>query len=107
MTAIGNDYAYEDIFVRQLENYGQAGDLVLALSVSGNSPNLVKAFHWANKNGLDTVALVGAKRGGLCQCAKQAIVIDSTHYGRVEDAEMTICHLLCYAFMEHPEWAKG
>jgi D-sedoheptulose 7-phosphate isomerase len=51
MSAIGNDYAYEDIFVRQLENYGQKGDLVLALGVSGTSPNIVKAVHWANLNG--------------------------------------------------------
>ncbi len=107
ITALGNDYSYEDIFVRQLENFAQPGDLVLALSVSGSSPNLVKAFHWANKHGLDTIALVGAKRGGLAQAANQAIVIDSTHYGRVEDAQMTVCHLLCYAFMEHPEWAKA
>src|ERR1700683_1342368 len=47
MTAIGNDYAYEDIFVRQLENYGHPGDIVLALSVSGGSPNVVKAVEWA------------------------------------------------------------
>jgi D-sedoheptulose 7-phosphate isomerase len=107
ITAIGNDYAYEDIFVRQLENYGQPGDLALALSVSGNSPNLIKALKWANQHGLDTVALVGAKRGGLAQSARQVLVIDDTHYGRVEDAQMAICHLLCYAFIEHPEWGKG
>src|SRR5262245_57805197 len=52
MTAIGNDYAYEDIFVRQLENYGRKGDVVIVMSVSGNSPNVVKAVDWANKNGL-------------------------------------------------------
>src|ERR1700751_4348321 len=46
MTAIGNDYAYEDIFVRQLRNYGQKGDVALALSVSGSSPNVVKALAW-------------------------------------------------------------
>src|SRR5688572_27269506 len=47
MTALGNDYSYEDIFVRQLMNYGRAGDIVLALSVSGNSPNVVRAVEWA------------------------------------------------------------
>src|SRR5580658_4082680 len=46
MSAIGNDYSYDDIFVRQLENYGRKGDLVLAISVSGNSPNVVKAVEW-------------------------------------------------------------
>ena len=105
MTALANDYAYEDIFVGQLQNYGQPGDLALCLSVSGNSPNCVKALTWAKQNGLHTVALVGAKRGRMAEIAEQVMVIRDTHYGRVEDAQMTICHLLCYAFMEHPEWA--
>ena len=103
MTALANDYAYEDIFVGQLQNYGQPGDLALSLSVSGNSPNCVKALAWAKQNGLHTVALVGAKRGRMAEIAEQVIVINDTHYGRVEDAQMTICHLLCYAFMENPE----
>src|SRR5947209_2509626 len=107
MTALGNDYAYEDIFVGQLQNYGQAGDLALGISVSGNSPNCVKALDWAKKNGLRTVALVGAKRGRMAEIADQVLVINDTHYGRVEDAQMGICHMLCYAFMENPQWAKG
>lgn len=106
MTAIGNDYAYEDVFLRQIQNYGKSGDLVLAISVSGNSPNCVKALDWAKQNGLRTVALVGAKRGRMAEIADQVIVINDTHYGRVEDAQMGICHLLCYAFMEQPELAQ-
>lgn len=106
MTAIGNDYAYDQIFIRQLTNYARPGDLVLALSVSGNSPNAVNALEWAAKNGLHTIALVGGKRGRMAEVAKDTIVIDSTHYGRVEDAQMAICHLICYAFMENPDWAK-
>lgn len=100
MTAIGNDYAYEDIYRRQLENYAQAGDVALTMSVSGNSPNLVQALQWAREKGLSTVALVGGKRGALAEIADQVLVIDSEHYGRVEDAHMGICHMLCYAFME-------
>ena len=107
MTAIGNDYAYEDIFVRKLENYGRAGDLVLALSVSGNSPNVVKAVKWANEHGLETIALVGGRRGALGRTAREVIAIDSTHYGRVEDAQMGVCHLLCYAFIENPQWGQA
>lgn len=106
MTAIGNDYSYEDIFVRQLENYGRKGDVVISLSVSGNSPNCVKGLDWAKKNGLKTIALVGAKRGRMAEIADQAIVINDAHYGRAEDAQMGICHLLCYAFMENPQWGK-
>ena len=101
MTALGNDYSYEDVFVRQLMNYARPGDLALTMSVSGNSPNVVKAIDWAKTNGLHTIALVGAKRGRLAQLAEQVIVIDSEHYGRVEDAQMGICHMLCYVFMEN------
>ncbi len=106
ITALGNDYAYEDVFLRQLQNYGQSGDVLIGVSVSGNSPNLVKAFEWASGNGLTTVALVGAKRGRLAEIAQELVVIDDTHYGRVEDAQMHILHLLCYAFVENPELGK-
>ncbi len=105
MTALGNDYSYEDIFVRQLENYGRAADVAIGVSVSGNSPNCVKALDWAKQHGLRTVALVGAKRGRMAGQAEQAVVIDDTHYGRVEDCQMGILHMLCYAFMEQPEIA--
>ena len=103
MSAIGNDYSYEDVYLQQLENYGQAGDIVLTMSVSGSSPNLVKAFEWANANGLHTIALVGGKRGKLAELANETIVIDDTHYGRAEDCQMGIAHMLCYAFMEVDE----
>jgi D-sedoheptulose 7-phosphate isomerase len=106
MTALGNDYCYDDIFVRQLANFGRRGDVVLVMSVSGNSPNVVRAVEWAKENGLTTIALVGKKRGRLADLAEHAIVINSEHYGRVEDAHMGICHMLCYAFMERPELAK-
>ena len=103
MSAIGNDYSYEDVYLRQLENYGQAGDIALTMSVSGSSPNLVKAFEWANANGLHTIALVGGKRGKLAELANETIVIDDIHYGRAEDCQMGIAHMLCYAFMEVDE----
>jgi D-sedoheptulose 7-phosphate isomerase len=105
MTALGNDYSYDEIFVAQLRNYGRPGDVVLSLSVSGNSPNCVKALEWARSQGLVTVALVGAKRGKMAEVAEHVIVINDTHYGRVEDAQMGICHIACYAFMENPSWA--
>jgi D-sedoheptulose 7-phosphate isomerase len=107
LTAIGNDYSFEDIFTRQLENYAQPNDLLLALSVSGSSPNVVKAVQWSNEHGVETIALVGAKRGALAKIARHVLVIDSTHYGRVEDAHMAICHMLCYAFIENPHWANA
>jgi D-sedoheptulose 7-phosphate isomerase len=105
LTALANDYAYEDVFAGQLQNYAHRGDIAMALSVSGNSPNCVKALEWAKKNGLRTVALVGVKKGRLAEIAEEAVVINDAHYGRVEDAHMGICHMLCYGFIEHPEWA--
>ena len=100
ITALGNDYSYEDVFVGQLQNYARPGDLVLTMSVSGSSPNLVKAVQWANDHDLTTIALIGGKRGRLADLAREVIVIDSEHYGRVEDAHMAICHMLCYYFIE-------
>lgn len=105
LTALGNDYAYEDIFVRQLQNYARQGDVAMVMSVSGNSPNAVKAIDWAATNGLTTIALVGKKRGRLAELAKHVIAVDSDHFGRAEDSHMGICHMLCYAFMEIPNLA--
>jgi len=106
MTALGNDYAYDEIFVGQLRNYGRTGDIALSLSVSGNSPNCVKALEWAKEHGLVTIALVGAKLGRMAEIADEKIRIQDTHYGRVEDAHMAICHMLCYAFIEKPELGR-
>src|SRR6266478_4035343 len=85
ITALGNDYAYEDVYVRQLQNYANPGDLVLVMSVSGNSPNVVKAVEWAKQHGVFTAALVGGKRGRLAEIADIPIVIPDVHYGRAED----------------------
>ena len=103
ITAIGNDYAFEDIFKRQLENYAKPGDVVMVMSVSGSSPNVVSAVRWCKENGVYTIALVGGKKGTLGTIADQLIVIDSLHYGLVEDCHMHICHMVCYAFIENEE----
>ena len=100
MTALGNDYSYDDVFVRQLMNFAQPGDLILTMSVSGNSPNLVKAVQWCRDYDVYSIALVGAARGKLADMADLSLVVEDTHYGRVEDAHMGICHLICYAFMD-------
>lgn len=104
ITALGNDYSYDDVFVSQLKNYARKGDLFIGVSVSGNSPNLVKTLEWCRQQGVETVALVGAKRGRMAELGDHVLVIDSTHYGRVEDAQMGILHMFCYAFMEQPQW---
>ena len=106
ITAIGNDYAYADVYLRQLKNYATAGDVLIVISVSGNSPNLVKVLEFAKERGLSTIALVGGKRGQAAELADQVIVVGDTHYGRVEDVQMNILHMLCYAFVEVEEARK-
>lgn len=101
ITALGNDYAYEDIYVRQLMNYAKPGDVAFTMSVSGSSPNCVKAMQWAKDNGVTTIALVGQKRGKLAEISDHVVVIEDGHYGRAEDMQMTIAHLICYAFIEN------
>lgn len=102
LTALANDYSYADVYVGQLRNYARPGDIALGISVSGDSPNCVKAMEWAREHGLRTVALVGARGGRMAKIAEQVLVIKDTHYGRVEDTQMGICHLLCYAFIDNP-----
>lgn len=100
MTALANDYNYDQIFVRQLMNLAKPGDLLMVMSVSGSSPNLVKAVEWARENGMHSIALVGEKRGTLAGIANTVLSIEDTHYGRVEDLHMGVCHMIAYAFME-------
>jgi D-sedoheptulose 7-phosphate isomerase len=100
MTALGNDYDYSEVFSRQLMNVGKPGDLLMVISVSGSSPNLVKAVDWAKANGCVSIALVGGKKGRLAEISDHVVIVDDTHYGRVEDAHMGICHMIAYAFME-------
>src|SRR5690606_1685454 len=93
LTALGNDYSYEHIFTRQLMNFARKGDILFTMSVSGNSPNLVDAVTWARQQGVLVIALVGAQRGRLAELADISLVIEDTHYGRVEDAHMGVCHM--------------
>ncbi len=106
ITAIGNDYSYADVYLRQLRNYAQQGDIILIISVSGNSPNLVKVLEFAKERGLSSIALVGGKQGRAAELADQVIVVGDTHYGRVEDVQMNILHMICYAFVEVEEARK-
>ena len=101
ITAIGNDISFDQIFVRQLKNVASRGDVLIAASVSGGSPNLVRAFEWARDQGMESIALVGGKRGAIADLATHVVVVADTHYGRVEDVQMNILHMLCYAFVEN------
>jgi len=100
MTAISNDSAFDQVFVRQLAHQAEPGDVLILSSVSGESPNLVAACRWAKEQGLETIALVGAKRGPLASLVDHLIVIEDEHYGRVEDAQMNVLHMMCFALCE-------
>jgi D-sedoheptulose 7-phosphate isomerase len=100
LTALGNDISYDDIFSEQIENFAKEGDLLLAISVSGNSPNLLKAVEKAKRIGMKTSAIVGDKNGRLIGMVDHIIVIPSRHYGHVEDIHTAICHMISYYFIE-------
>lgn len=100
LTAYSNDVAYEIAFVEQLKNFAQRDDVVLAISGSGNSPNVVKAVEYANSIGCRTIALSGRDGGKLGAAAQLNIQVGVPHMGRIEDAHMIICHMIGYYFME-------
>lgn len=100
ITAYSNDVGYDCIFVEQLKNFAQPGDLVMCISGSGNSPNVVRAMEYANSIGCKTIALTGRDGGKLGPLAQLNIQVPVPHMGRIEDAHMIVCHMIAYEFME-------
>ena len=96
ITAVANDYGYGDIFTAQLKTQMAPGDVVVAISASGNSPNVVQAVEYANANGAVTVALTGFDGGQLMKLSKICVHVPSNpaEYGPVEDIHMIIDHLV-------------
>lgn len=100
LTAYSNDIDYTEAAVEQLKNFAQPGDLLLTISGSGNSPNVVKATEWARSAGLKTIALTGRDGGKLGPASDLEIRVSEPHMGRIEDAHMIVCHMICYYFMD-------
>jgi len=100
ITAYCNDVSCDVIFEEQLRNLAQEGDVVLAISGSGNSPNVLRAVQWANSAGCRTIALTGRDGGKLGPLAHLNIRTASPHMGRIEDSHMIVCHMIGYCFME-------
>ncbi len=90
--AVGNDVAYDQIFVQQLMNYGREGDVVLAISGSGNSPNILAAVDWANRHGLITYGLTGYGGGKLKAMQQHGIHVDLNDMGMVESLHLCVFH---------------
>lgn len=95
LTAISNDYQFELVFVRQIEALGRKGDVLLALSTSGNSPNIIKAVEYAHVAGLHSIGLTGGDGGRLAAKADLSLIVPSDNVQHIQEAHITIGHILC------------
>lgn len=95
-TALGNDEGYDAVFAGQLDNFAQAGDILIAISASGNSPNLLRALEVARERGVFTVGFAGFDGGRLKDMADEVVLVptEAGAYELVEDAHMALCHML-------------
>ena len=96
ITAIGNDFGYEEVFVRQLRVQGRPGDVLVAISASGNSPNLIRAMEYAASSEIKTVAITAFDGGRMKQIANEGVHVPTApkEYGPAEDAHMVLDHLV-------------
>jgi D-sedoheptulose 7-phosphate isomerase len=97
LTAVGNDYGYERVFARQVEALGRAGDVLLAFSTSGNSPNVVQAAQTARRLGCVVVAFTGARGGELASHADVLVKAPSNTVARVQEVHTLCSHAICDA----------
>lgn len=97
LTAIGNDYGYEEVFARQLEGLAVAGDVAVGLSTSGNSPNVIQAIARARSLGIFTIALTGASGGRLGGLADVLITVPTEETPRIQEGHILLGHALCDA----------
>jgi D-sedoheptulose 7-phosphate isomerase len=94
LTALSNDYGFEGVFERQVEAFGNAGDVLIAISTSGNSPNVLRAVEAAKRKSIRTVALTG-NSGGLATLADVAISVPSTNTQYIQETHIAVEHVLC------------
>ena len=100
ITAYANDEGYETVFVEPLKNFAVAGDLLMGISGSGNSENVLAAIRYANEIGCKTIGLTTGEGGKLRELVDLPLLVPSGHMGRLEDCFFIMTHVLCYAFME-------
>jgi D-sedoheptulose 7-phosphate isomerase len=94
LTALANDLGYQNVFSEQLKNLIRPGDLLIALSGSGNSPNVIRAIRYAQEQCAEVVGILGFQGGEAARLADMAIIVPSDHYGIVEDVHLIINHIL-------------
>ncbi|MBE0570763.1 MAG: D-sedoheptulose 7-phosphate isomerase [Ignavibacteriaceae bacterium] len=95
LTAGGNDIGFENVFARNVEGLGNKGDVLLAISTSGNSPNIVKAVEMAHKKGMKVIGFLGGSGGKLKNIVDLPIIIPSTNVQRIQEGHITIAHIIC------------
>jgi len=95
LTSISNDFGYDQIFSKQLTALGHEGDVVIGISTSGNSPNVIKALDVARKNGMKTVVLTGGAGGKMVNVADYTFVVPSRHTPHIQETHITLGHILC------------
>lgn len=97
LTAIGNDYGYDFVFSRQLEALGRSGDMLIAISTSGNSANIIKALESARKIGIRTLGLSGKGGGAMNELCELNLVVPSNDTPRIQEMHILIGHIICQA----------
>ncbi len=95
LTAGGNDIGFENVFARNVEGLGILGDVLLAISTSGNSPNIIKAVETAHSKGMKVIGLLGGNGGKLKSIVDLPIVIPSSNTQRIQEGHITIAHIIC------------
>lgn len=95
LTAVGNDYSFDEIFVRQIEALAEKGDILWGISTSGNSPNVVKAIEKGKEMGIYSIALLGRGGGKVKDICDLPIIIPSDDTARIQEAHITIAHIIC------------
>jgi D-sedoheptulose 7-phosphate isomerase len=96
ITAIGNDYGYDELFARQVQGYGNEGDVFIGISTSGNSANILKALQVCKEMGITSVALTGQSGGKMEGVADICIKVPSTDTPRIQESHILIGHMICY-----------
>ena len=95
LTAGGNDIGFENVFARNVEGLGNKGDTLLAISTSGNSPNIIKATHAAHSKGMKVIGFLGGNGGKLKDLVDLPIIVPSPNVQRIQEGHITIAHIIC------------
>ncbi|MCF0155130.1 MAG: SIS domain-containing protein, partial [Veillonella sp.] len=93
--AVGNDYGYDEVFARQVQGLGQAGDVLVGISTSGNSKNVVKAVEEAKAMGLKTIAFTGQGGGRLGELCDATVAVPSKVTARIQEMHILVGHIIC------------